>query len=583
MTEQKKQSSHSSKLRQFISYYEPHRKLFFLDLFCAFWMALIDLSFPLVTRSALQNLLPAGASQTFFLVIAALAVAYMLRAGFQYIVTYWGHTLGVRMEADMREDLFKHLQTLSFRFYDSTRTGHLLSRLVNDLFDITELAHHGPEDLFISTLTFIGAFIAMLFIEWRLALILVAVLPIMLIFTASRRMQMSKASRELKIKTADINAQLENSLSGIRASKAFSNEKHEVGKFFAQNKRFKASKSLFYRAMGVFQSGMEFITNLLNVVIVGAGGLFILQGTMDLADMLAFTLYVNAFLQPIRKLTNFVEQYQSGMAGFERFTQLLSIQPDIVDSPGAQNISIDHGAIDFSNVSFAYENGLPVLSNIDLHIDAGKKIALVGPSGAGKTTLCHLIPRFYEPISGEIRIDGHPLNDFTLSSLRMQVGIVQQDVFLFSASIRENIRYGRLTASDAEIETAAMKAEIHDFITSLPNGYDTNVGERGILLSGGQKQRIAIARIFLKSPSILILDEATSALDSDTQARIQRALDTLSAGRTTLIIAHRLSTIRNADCILVLDGSRITECGTHASLLQAGGLYTKLYGSHKNS
>ena len=568
-----------SNLRLFASYYRPHRKLFVLDLSCALMIALIDLAFPLVSRYALTNLLPGNLYQTFFIIMGALVAAYILRAVFNYIVTYWGHTLGVRMEADMRRDLFTHMQRLSFRFFDKNRTGQLMSRVTNDLFDITELAHHGPENIFIACITIIGAFIVMLTINWKLALVIIILVPIGLIFTLLQRKRMMSASRKVKERTAGINAGLESSISGARVAKAFTNEDYEIEKFSEDNERFKRSKRDFYSSMGIFVSGIDFFTNLFSVSVIAIGGYLIMQGSFDYVGLITFTLYVAAFIQPIRMLSQFMEQFASGLAGFNRFRELMDEAPDITDAPDAKELKDVLGNIEFQDVSFSYNDKTNVLEHINLKIDAGKTLALVGPSGGGKTTLCHLIPRFYEATDGQITIDGQDIKEVTLLSLRSNIGIVSQDVFLFAGTIRENIRYGRIGATDKEIIEAARRAEIHEMIMEMENGYDTQVGDRGIRLSGGQKQRISIARIFLKNPPILILDEATSALDSVTEAKIQKAFEKLSQGRTTLVIAHRLSTVRNADEIIVVGEDGIAEKGTHEDLLAKGGEYARLYKS----
>lgn len=566
-----------SKLSIFVSYYKPHRKLFLLDLGCALGIALIDLAFPMVSRYSLQRLIPNKAWAAFAAMIGLSVLAFALRGFLNYIVTYWGHVLGVRMETDIRRDLFAHLQRLSFRFYDRTRTGHLMSRVVSDLFEIVELAHHGPEDVFISIITFTGAFIAMLTIQWKLALIIAALIPIIVAFTARRRVALANTSLEVKKKTAGINASLESSISGVRVTRAFANERYEIEKFQGGNKLYREARGFYYKAMGVFHAGMEFATSLLNVVVIGVGGWFVMRGSMDYGDLIAFTLYVGAFIQPIKKLVSFFEQYTTGMAGFERFVELMRVEPEINDRKDAADMAKVAGEVELRDVSFSYEDDVAVLRHISLIIRAGRKIALVGPSGGGKSTLCRLIPRFYEIVEGAILIDGVDIRDITLASLREHIGIVQQDIFLFADTIRENIRYGKLGASDAEIVEAAKRAHIHGFIESLPSGYETNVGERGVLLSGGQKQRISIARIFLKNPPILILDEATSALDTTTELLIQRSLEELSRGRTSLVIAHRLSTIKNADEILYIDDEGIKERGNHAELLAAGGAYAALY------
>ncbi|HWP67653.1 MAG TPA: ABC transporter ATP-binding protein, partial [Rectinemataceae bacterium] len=453
----------------------------------------------------------------------------------------------------------------------------LMSRVVSDLFEIVELAHHGPEDLFISFITLTGSFIAMMFIRWQLALVLVLVIPVIIVFTSRRRQILSKAAVEVKKKTAGINANLESSISGIRVTRAFANEDYEIGKFLDGNRLYREAKGLYYKAMGVFHCGMEFATSILNVLVIGVGGTFVLKGSMDYGDLIAFTLYVNTFLQPIKKLVSFFEQYTTGMAGFERFVELMRVEPQIMDRSDAVDLEKVRGEIEFRDVSFSYDNDISVLRHIDLTIGAGRTVALVGPSGGGKSTLCRLIPRFYEIKEGAILIDGRDIRDIRMASLREHIGIVQQDVFLFADTIRENIRYGRLDASDEEIEAAARRANIHGFIITLPKGYDTNVGERGTLLSGGQKQRISIARIFLKNPPILILDEATSALDTATELHIQKSLEELSRGRTSLVIAHRLSTIKNADEIVFIDDEGIMEKGTHKQLLTEKGRYAELY------
>lgn len=564
-------------LKKFIGYYRPHVGLFAADMVCALLIAAVDLLFPMVSRYAMQELLPHNSYLTFFAVMGALVAAYLLRAGFQYFVGYYGHLLGVRMEADMRGELFAHLQTLSFKFYDKNRTGHLMSRVVNDLFEVVELAHHGPEDVFISLVTLLGAFVILLTIEWKLALMIFALVPVVILFTIYRRKQMNAASRKVKERTAGINADIESSISGVRVAKAFGNESYEMEKFNEGNDRYRVAKKGFYRQMGIFQAGMDFFTSLMNVAVIAFGGLMIMLEGLSTIDLLTFSLYVGTFLQPIRRLSNFVEQYTVGMAGFVRFQELLAVKSDITDAPGAQALRNVRGDVRMEHVTFSYDEGVSVLRDVSLHVRAGQTAALVGPSGGGKSTLCHLIPRFYEADSGDILIDGQNIRTLTLASLRANVGIVQQDVWLFAGTVMENIRYGRITATDDEVVEAAKKAEIHEDILTMPDGYQTYVGERGIMLSGGQKQRISIARLFLKNPPILILDEATSALDTVTEARIQSAFDKLSAGRTTLVIAHRLSTIRGADEILYIDGQGIRESGTHDELMAKSGLYAQLY------
>ncbi|MFR6343591.1 MAG: ABC transporter ATP-binding protein [Christensenellales bacterium] len=532
----------------------------------------------MLTRYALQTLMPNLMYAAFFRMVLWMVLGYLLRSVMQFIVAYWGHLLGVRMEADMRHDLFAQLQRQSFTFFDQIRTGHLMSRVTNDLFEITELAHHGPEDLFISLVTLTGAFIALFFVQWKLALILLILVPLVIGFTVFQRKFMTRSSREVKKKTAGINAEIESSISGVRVSKAFANEAFEAEKFENANNRYRGAKNKFYLAMAVFHSGLEFAIVLMNVLVIGVGGYFIMQGEMDYVGLMTFTLYVNSFLAPIRRIGAFMESYEGGMAGFERFVELMRMEPDIKDAPDAVPLKDVQGDIRFEHVDFSYNgSGTNVLRDVNLHIPAGKTVAWVGPAGGGKSTLCQLIPRFYDVNRGEILFDGLDVKHIQLSSLRQNIGIVQQDVFLFASTIRENIRYGNMTASDEEVERAAKLADIHDFIMTLPDGYDSNVGERGVLLSGGQKQRIAIARIFLKNPRVLILDEATSALDSTTEARIQQALDRLAHGRTCLIIAHRLSTIQNADEIIVIDEEGIRERGTHEALMAQHGVYEELY------
>ncbi len=569
-------ASRPDSLRFFITYYRPHVRLLILDLICATGISLIDLAFPMATRHALQVLLPQNLFRPFFLLVGSFIVLYAIRSAMSFTINYWGHLLGARMETDMRRDLFAHLQKLSHRFYDQTRTGQLMSRVINDLFEISELAHHGPEDLFISTLMIVGSFIALLTIQWRLAIVLFAAMPLIILFVTRQRRRMSQASREVKKKTAAINASLENSISGIRVAKAFANEPFEIEKFGRDNGEYRGAKRSFYHAMAIFYSGMNFMTGMLNVIVIGYGGFLIQRQLMGFADLIAFSLYVNSFLSPVQKLANFVEQYSAGMAGFERFSEMMGIEPEIVDAPDAITLGSVHGDIRFEDVTFAYKEGLTVLDHLSLDIPAGSTLALVGPSGGGKTTLCHLIPRFYEVMAGRITLDGTDISRIRLASLRESIGIVQQDVFLFAGSIFDNIRYGRISATEAEVVEAAKKAEIHDFIAGLPDGYQTEVGERGIKLSGGQKQRISIARIFLKNPPVLILDEATSALDSETEYRIQQSLDRLARGRTTLVIAHRLTTVRHADAIVVIDEDGIQEIGTHRELIARGGAYARL-------
>mgnify|MGYP001255158683 FL=1 len=566
-------------VRCFISYYKPHWKLFVLDMACALLIALIDLYFPMLTREIIGATIPAGQMRTFWIFVVGLFILYIFRTVLQYIVLYWGHVLGVRIEFDMRRDLFSHLQTLSFKFYDNHRTGHLMSRIVNDLNEIAELSHHGPEDLFLSAIMLVGSFFMLIRVQWRLAVVVYLLVPIMGWFAIKYRKKMNEAFKDVRVKIADINAQLESSISGIRVAKSFTNEEYEKEKFNMGNKRFRSSKYVSYKSMAVFQTGIEFFSTMLSVVVVAAGGYFIYRGLMDVADLLAFMMYVSVFLQPIRRLSNFTQQFESGMTGLERFLEIMEVKPDITDAPDAKELKDVKGDIEFENVSFSYDDNEKVLENINIKIPSGKTVALVGPSGGGKTTLCHLIPRFYEVKEGRILIDGRDIREYSIKSLRKNIGIVQQDIFLFAGTIGENILYGNVEATREEMIEAAKRANIHDFIMSLPNGYDTNVGERGIRLSGGQKQRIAIARVFLKNPPILILDEATSALDNETEVKIQQALEQLSVGRTTLVIAHRLSTIKNADEILVLTEEGIKERGSHEELMEKKGIYYNLYQS----
>lgn len=566
-----------SPLRIFLSYFKPHRRLFALDMTCAFLIALIDLAFPLVSRQALYTWLPEKQFRVFFIVMAAVVVAYVLRSGLYFVVAYWGHTFGIRVEADIRRDLYHHMQELGFDFYDRNRTGQLMSRLTSDLFELTELAHHGPEDLFISVVTIFGALAVMFAVRWELALVLLVLLPVLLWTAMRRRRQMSDASRAAKQKTGTINAAIESGLSGVRTTKAFANEAEQQQRFDEANEVFKTAKRGFHKEMGRFNAVMEFFTGILPVVVIAVGGWLIMGERMDYVDLITFSLYVTAFVSPIRKLANFAEMFSNGFAGLHRFVELMRTEPTIQDAPDAQELTDVRGDVDVEDVTFAYGDKTDVLHHVTLHIPAGETVALVGPSGGGKSTLCQLLPRFYDVDSGSISIDGHDVRQLTQGSLRRSIGIVQQDVFLFADTIRENIRYGRPGASDEEVERAARQAEIYDDIMAMPDGFDTYVGERGALLSGGQKQRVSIARIFLKNPPILILDEATSALDSVTESKIQGAFDRLAKGRTTLIIAHRLSTIRSASRILVIRDGRIAEEGSHQTLLALNGEYARLY------
>lgn len=565
-----------SPLKIFFSYYKPHWQLFAADMSCAVFMAAIDVAFPMFSRYALNTLIPNFQLKTFLILVALLFVGFCIHKGCNWFVAYWGHVFGTRVEQDMRRDVFDHLEKLPFSFYDQNRTGKIMSRATTDLFEITELAHHGPEDFTIAMLNLIGAFIMMLHIRWELAIIVVVVLPVMIAIGIISRRNLSKTSVKVKEITAEVNAGLESSISGIRVTKGFNNEEFERKRFDGFNKQFSDAKKWRYKYMATFFSNIEFCNNLLSLVVLGAGGYFIIKGKMTLPDLVAANLFVAAFRAPIGKLNFLVEQYTNGMAGFNRFLEIMRTEPEPADAPDAVEILSARGNISFKDVSFSYTSDFPVLSGVNLDIHAGEKFALVGASGGGKSTICNLIPRFYEITGGEISLDGIDIKKIKKSSLRAQIGIVQQDVFLFAGTIRENIAYGKPGATDAEIEQAARRAEIHEDIMKMPNGYDTVVGERGIKLSGGQKQRVSIARCFLKNPPILILDEATSALDTATEIKIQHSFDELAKGRTTLVIAHRLSTIKNADKIAVVTDHGIAEQGTHDELMAKQGEYFKL-------
>ena len=564
-------------LREFAAFYKPHMGMFLLDMFCALIIALVDITFPVVTRKVLYDYIPNQALRTFILMMLAMLGLFILRTLAQWIVTYLGHLTGVHIEADMRAAIFAHMQKLGFSFYDKNRTGLLMSRVTTDLFDITELAHHGPEDLFISLVTLTGSFIILWRIQKTLALVLMIAVPLIVIFVATRRRNMMKVSREVKRRTAGINAEIESSISGTRVAKAFGNEDEEIDKFSHCTNEYVGAKQGYYRVMAGFFSGTELMMNLMSLSVICVGSYLIMKNKMDIATLVTFNMYVASVQSPIRKLTQFTEQFTQGMAGFQRFRAIMHEDPDIVDAPDA--VPLDHvdGDIEFKDVSFAYDEGKgDVLSHINLHIKPGEMLALVGQSGGGKSTLCQLIPRFYEISSGSIALDGTDIRKIKLADLRSNIGIVQQDVFLFAGTILDNIRYGRPSATMEEVVEAAKMAEIHDDIMAMPDGYETIVGERGIMLSGGQKQRVSIARIFLKNPRVLILDEATSALDTATERKIQAAFDRLAKGRTTLVIAHRLSTIKNADEIVVVGEHGILEKGTHAQLVRQGGIYAEL-------
>ena len=563
--------------RIFLSYFKPHRRLFAMDMCCALLVAAVDLAFPLVSRWSINTLLPEGSYMIFFVVMGTMAAAYLIRALLYYVICYWGHTFGIRVEADIRQDLFRHMQRLGYGFYDRNRTGQLMSRLTSDLFEITELAHHGPEDLVISVLTIIGALVVMFTIEWRLALVVCIILPILLAVVILRRRKMSAVSKQVKSRTAAINAEIESSLSGIRTAKAFANEEVEFGKFHNANERFKTSKREFHKEMGIFSGSLEFFMSILSVAVIAVGGALTIDNSIEMVDLLTFTLYISTFTGPVRKLVNFAEMFANGFAGLSRFADLMRTEPDLQDAPDAAELQNVRGEITVEHVSFAYDEDLDVLEDVSLHVMPGETVAVVGPSGGGKSTLCRLIPRFYDVTGGSICVDGLDVRQVTQESLHHAIGVVQQEVFLFADTIGNNIRYGKPDATMEEIIAAAKKAEIYDDIMAMPQGFDTNVGERGTLLSGGQKQRVSIARIFLKNPPILILDEATSALDSVTEAKIQSALDALAVGRTTLIIAHRLSTIRSASRIVAVADGRIVEEGSHDALMAKNGLYADLY------
>jgi len=562
----------------FFSYYRPHLDLFVADMICAFFIAVIDVSFPFVTRHLLNTLIPKGAMRLFFCMIAFMLAVYCIRWVCVWFVNYWGHVFGVKVETDMRRDVFSKLEKQSFSFFDTHLTGHLMSRVTTDLFEVTELAHHGPEDIMTSLLTLLGSFFILLRIRWELAIVVFAFLPLVIFIAIRNRKRLSESSRLVKDKTAVINGALENSLTGIRVTQGFTAESLEVEKFAQSNITYKESKKDFYKVMSTFHANVDFFMALLSLLVVALGGYFIMQKEMTLPDLIAANLFVATFTNPVRKLVNFsVEQFSTGMAGFNRFLEIMRTDTSIKEADDAVELLSARGNISFKNVCFSYNEKTSVLENINLEIKAGEHFAFVGESGGGKTTICNLIPRFYEVTGGSIFLDGIDLKRIKLENLRRQIGLVQQDVFLFAGTIKENIAYGKPNATDDEIITAAKRAEIHEDIMKMPEGYDSLVGERGLKLSGGQKQRISIARCFLKNPPILILDEATSALDSATELKIQNAFDELSKGRTTLVIAHRLSTIKNADKIAVVEGKNITECGSHQELISLGGKYASLW------
>lgn len=570
-----------SPLKIFIAYIKDEKRLFAIDMLCAVAVAVIDLVFPYVSKNAMQTYLPQSLYKTFFIVMGILVAAYLLKSVMYYIITVVGHKMGVRIEANMREDLFKHVQKLSFKYFDENRTGTTMSRLTSDLFEITELAHHGPENILICTLTIVGAIILMFTIQWQLALVLVIILPLCIWFTLSQRLKMRDANIEVKKKTGIIFSAIETSVGGVRTAKAFANEKVEEARFREANDMYRTAKVDYYSAMGLFQSGMEFTLSIMPVAIIAMGGFLIMKGQMDYIVLVTFTLYVSTFVTPVRKLAMFVEQYMQGSAGLSRFLELMRTEPLIKDRENAKTLENARGEIEFKNVNFSYDK-VPVLKSINLSVKPGQCLALIGPSGGGKTTMCQLLMRFYELDEGAITVDGYDVRDLTQESLHRSIGMIQQDVYMFAGTIRDNIRYGRPDATDEEIIEAAKRAEIHKEIMEMPDGYDSYIGERGVMLSGGQKQRLSIARVFLKNPPILILDEATSALDTVTEQRIQASLDRLSEGRTSIIIAHRLSTIRNADYIAVIEHGEIVERGSHEELIAKNGLYERMYNEQKN-
>lgn len=564
-------------LKSFARYYKPHWKLFVLDMVCALIAASCDLMYPVISRNIINTYIPDKNLQLIFSWCAALLVIYIIQTIMQYIMQYQGHVVGVRMQADMRRNVFTHLQKLPFSYFDEHKTGVIMSRIVNDLMDISEFAHHGPEDLFISAVTIIGSFIILCTVNVPLTLLTFIMIPFLVLFIVKKRTAMTVAFRKNRIEIAEVNASLENSIAGVRVARAFTGEAEEQKKFNENNQRYVAVREKAYRVMAEFFSGTNFLTAMMNVIILAGGGYCVYAGVITVGDMVAYMLFINMFVTPIKKLIQFVEMFQNAITGYVRFEELMNVQPEKEDEH-AQELTDVKGEITFDNVTFQYDEGKEVLSNISLTFPQGKMVAIVGPSGGGKTTLCHLIPRFYEISSGSISVDGHDIRTVTRSSLRQKIGIVQQDVFLFTGTIFDNIAYGKLGASREEVVEAAKKANIHDYIMSLPEGYETFVGERGVKLSGGQKQRISIARVFLKNPPILVLDEATSALDNVTENYIQDSLDELCKNRTTIVVAHRLSTIKHADEIIVMDRDGIQERGTHAQLLEKeNGIYKELY------
>ncbi|MBE7088959.1 MAG: ABC transporter ATP-binding protein [Clostridiales bacterium] len=564
---------------RFVNYYKPHKTLFIIDMCCALIISVFNLIYPFITKEIINNFVPNKMLEALLIASVAILIAYAIKAILNFILQYWGHLVGVRMQADMRSELFDHLQKLPFSYFDDNKTGVIMSRMTNDLFEVSELAHHGPEDLFLSIITIVGSFIILCTINITLTLIVFAFVPIIALVSTFMRGRFSRSYKRVRVVQGEINADIESAISGIRVSRAYNSSSHEKKKFDVQNKEFVEAKAGQYKVMGQYFSSMTFLLDLLYFVVLLAGGLFYYYEKIDIGEFAAYILYISTLTAPIRTLVTIYEQIQAGATGFKRFCEIMDEEPE-EDSENAVELKSVVGEIEFNKVSFSYksdEKKTPVINNFSLKINAGKTVALVGPSGGGKTTICHLIPRFYEIDEGQITIDGHDIRAITRKSLRNAVGIVQQDVFLFNGTIKENIAYGNFEATDEEIVNAAKKANIHAYIAQLPQGYETSVGERGIKLSGGQKQRISIARAFLKNPAILILDEATSALDNATEMQIQESLYKLMEGRTTVVVAHRLSTIKNSDEIIVLTNEGIAERGTHEQLLELGGLYKTLY------